>query len=259
VHGADTKVSGVFYAREQVVDTGSGRTVDFGFTHAGGTEPLDFGSKPSGLAAAGADSFRRLAAAFGVTRLVTMNQVHGTDITVVRSTDRPPATCDALITDRSGVALCARVADCVPVLLFDEAHGLVGAVHAGRLGVAAGVVSAAIGVMRRHGATEITGVIGPHVCGGCYEVPADMRTDVAAAVPSCFACTTWGTPSIDLGAGVRAQLDSNGCTIIERSACTVHTEGLHSYRRDGEKSGRMAAVVMWRERSTTREPTETRS
>jgi copper oxidase (laccase) domain-containing protein len=101
--------------------------------------------------------------------------------------------------------------------------------------------------MHRLGAHRLTAVVGPHVCGGCYEVPATMRSAVSDAVPTAFACTTWGTPSVDLGAGGREQLRVAGCDVVDRSACTVHDEGLHSYRRDGARSGRMAAVVVWRE------------
>jgi YfiH family protein len=245
----------MFHTREQIVESRTGHEVDCGFTNstrgperfAGGS--LTFGYPASGDRDTAADSFKWLAAAFGVPRVVMMKQVHGAEVALVRSVEELTRRCDALVTDVPGIALCARTADCVPVLLHDAAQGVVGAVHSGRLGLAAGVVPAAIGAMRELGAAEITGVIGPHICGGCYEVPAAMRDEVAAIVPATFACTTRGTPSLDIGAGVRAQLVDNGCPVVDRSACTMHTAGLHSYRRDGDKSGRMAAVVVWHERS----------
>jgi polyphenol oxidase len=235
----------VFHAREQIADPATGRVVDLGFTRAGPGRPREGTVEFAGptASAAGAD----LAAAFGVPSLVTIRQVHGADVAVVRALDEPVRRCDALVTDKPGLALCVRVADCVPVVVYDLSRGVVGAVHMGRRGMVAGVLPAAVAAMRELGAQRLTAVVGPHVCGGCYEVPAAMRAEVAARVPVGFACTTWGTPSVDIGAGARRQLQLAGCAVVDRSACTVHDDGLHSYRRDGDRSGRMAAVVMWRE------------
>lgn len=236
----------VFHARAQSVDPETGRFVDFGFTRAGPGRPaagtLDFGARPDATASAvSAD----LAAAFGVPSLVTVSQVHGADVAVVREPDRAVRRCDAIVTDVPGLALCVRTADCVPIVVYDLSRGIVAAVHMGRRGMVAGVVPAAVAAMRELGAHRLTAVVGPHVCGGCYEVPATMRAEVAAHVPVGYACTTWGTPSVDIGAGAREQLGLAGCLVVDRSACTVHDEGLHSYRRDGARSGRMAAVVVW--------------
>jgi len=100
--------------------------------------------------------------------------------------------------------------------------------------------------MHELGASSIEAWLGPHVCGGCYEVPAALRDDVAAVVPASYACTTWGTPSLDLGAGVEAQLERVGCIVHNRSRCTFESPDLYSYRRDGKRSGRFAGLVVWR-------------
>ena len=60
----------------------------------------------------------------------------------------------------------------------------------------------------------------PHVCGGCYEVPEQLRADVAAVVPAALATTSWGTPSVDLGAGVHAQLVELDVDVHDESRCT---------------------------------------
>ena len=126
-----------------------------------------------------------------------MHQVHGADVAVVPgagpATAGPP-TCDALVTTDTGVALLARAADCVPVLLGDPDAGVVAAVHSGRHGLAAGVVPAAVARMRDLGARRVTAWVGPHVCGACYEVPEEMRDEVAAAVPEAWSTTRWDTP-----------------------------------------------------------------
>lgn len=195
------------------------------------------------------ENFRRIAAAFGLAeshQVIRMSQVHGRDVHVVAPGDDPNGpvpTADGLVTTRTDVALAARAADCVPILLADPAAGVVGAVHSGRPGLYAGVAPAAVETMRGLGATDVVAVVGPHVCGRCYEVPAELRDEVAERVPVSSAETSWGTPSLDIGAGVRWQLEQAGCRVVDASRCTIEDEDLFSYRRQGQASGRLAGVV----------------
>ena len=189
-----------------------------------------------------------LAATIGRTPFV-MHQVHGADLHVVEEgdvVDDPVLHVDALATTRDDVALLARAADCVPVLLAC-AEGAVAAVHAGRRGLALGVVPLAVARLRSLGATDVTAWIGPHVCGRCYEVPEQMQDEVAALVPTSRSTTSWGTPALDLGAGVRAQLEADGVADVRLvDACTREDDRWPSYRRDGDAALRFAGVV-WRE------------
>lgn len=176
--------------------------------------------------------------------LALMRQVHGADVAVVdgRPAAEPPEA-DALVSRTAGVALVVRAADCVPVLLADVGRGVVAAAHAGRPGLVAGVVPATVAAMHDLGAERITAWVGPHVCGSCYEVPEQMRADVAAVVPEAFAETSWGTPSVDVGAGVVAQLRAAGVDVVDASRCTREDDDLYSYRRQGIDSGRLAGLV----------------
>jgi purine-nucleoside/S-methyl-5'-thioadenosine phosphorylase / adenosine deaminase len=177
--------------------------------------------------------------------LADMRQVHGaTVVTVDGSGDRPDA--DGLVTTSPDVVLLVRVADCVPVLLADPDAGVLGVAHAGRPGLAAGVVPATVARMRELGAAEVTAWVGPHVCGGCYEVPEAMREEVGDVVPAAVATTTWGTPSLDLGAGVRAQLADAGVAVVDLARCTRESADLYSYRRDGAGAGRLGGLVRLR-------------
>jgi polyphenol oxidase len=206
--------------------------VDVAFTDAA----LDLqGPKPGfeeALAKVEADcgvSFARLA------------QVHGDQVLVV---DEPVAgEGDALVTTRRGLGLMVRAADCVPVLLADVDAGVVGAVHAGRIGVSIDVVGRTVERMRSLGGADLHAWVGPHVCGRCYEVPAAMREEVAAVVPQTWAETSWGTPSLDLGAGVAAQLRAREVTLTAVARCTLEDPDLHSHRRDGAAAGRLAGLV----------------
>jgi len=97
--------------------------------------------------------------------------------------------------------------------------------------------------MREAGAARLVAWVGPHVCGGCYEVPEEMRAEVSALVPAAYAETTWGTPALDIGAGVRAQLAATGVEVVDVGGCTREDPLLHSYRRDGAAAGRLAGLV----------------
>ena len=194
-----------------------------------------------------AENRRRLLADFAPGDvLCDLHQVHGADVVLAAPEwpHRPHA--DGIVATTPGVTLLVRAADCVPVLLVAPDEGVIGAAHSGRPGMVAGVVPATVTRMRELGAGRIEGWIGPHVCGRCYEVPEQMRADVAAVVPDSYSETSWGTPSVDLGAGVRAQLEELDVAVNDASRCTRESDDLYSYRRDGERAGRLAAVVRLR-------------
>lgn len=218
----------------------------------------------------------RLATAIGLTddAVRWMRQVHGTKVAVVKGSahgggrdggrDRGrDDSCagggethgehngvDAMVTDRPGIALAVLSADCVPVLLADPAAGVVGVAHAGRVGAASGVLAATLEAMAELGArTEhIEALLGPAVCGGCYEVPAAMRAEVGALLPGSGCRTEAGTPGLDLRAGLRAQLASLGVVRVDTDPrCTMEDPTLYSHRREG-RTGRLASLI-WLDRA----------
>ncbi len=185
---------------------------------------------------------RRLADAIGAP-VAYMDQCHGTAVEVLEAVPSQPPRADALVTARPGLALAALVADCVPVLLADPGAGVVAAVHAGRPGMAAGVVLRALDAMRDLGAREIDAVVGPSVCGRCYEVPAAMREDVAAASPVSAAVSWTGTAALDVASGVVDQLTRGGAEVRWLPGCAREDPTLYSHRRDGT-TGRFAGLVL---------------
>ncbi len=191
------------------------------------------------------------AAGLGGGRFHFMNQVHGNAVAVVpggaaADHGRPAPTADALVS--AGGPLAVMVADCVPIVLVGEGAGngsaapVLGAVHAGRSGLAAGVVPAAVARMRALGATGIAAWIGPSICRDCYEVPEAMRAEVSAVVPAAWCTTADGTPGLDLPAGVRSQLAAEGVAVEYSGGCTREDEQLYSYRRNN-RTGRFAGLV----------------
>ncbi len=124
----------------------------------------------------------------------------------------------------------------MPVLIADAERGLVAAAHAGRPGLVAGVVPAVVAQLRVRGARSMVAWLGPHVCGSCYEVPEAMRAEVAEVSPESFATTSWGTPAVDIAAGVTAQLLADGIEVVDlddAARCTIEDDDLFSYRRQG--------------------------
>jgi len=191
---------------------------------------------------------RRVARACGqgAGQLTWIWQVHGTTVADARGPwpAEPPAA-DAMFTDVPGQVLGVMAADCAPVLLADSRVRIVAAAHAGREGMAAGVVAETVRAMSAAGAdpARMHAVIGPHICGRCYEVPEQMRARVAAMVPGASCVTRKGTPGIDIRAGIEAQLAHAGVrNVTADGRCTAETPALYSYRRDG-RTGRFAGLI----------------
>lgn len=182
-----------------------------------------------------------------VDDVIWMNQVHGNDVAIIENAEQrdtmPPV--DGVVSPTPGLALAVLTADCVPVLLADPVAGVVGAAHAGRPGLLAGVVPATLRAMTSLGAdpSRITARLGPAVCGRCYEVPEEMREVAAEVAPSSHATTSWGTPAIDVRAGVRGQLADLGVFEVTASpVCTLESKDHFSYRRE-RTTGRLASYV----------------
>jgi polyphenol oxidase len=205
------------------------------------------GDDPEALA----ENHRLLMADFAPEdELAELSQVHGSTVAVI-GPEGPSheiqghlhAVADGLVTAEPGVTLMVRAADCVPLLLAADDGAVIGAAHCGRPGLVAGIVPATLAAMRQLGAGPVTAWIGPYVCGRCYEVPEQMRDDVATVEPSSRATTSWGTPAVDVGAGVRAQLERDGVTVVDLARCTRESPDLFSYRRDDRVSGRQAGII----------------
>ena len=198
-----------------------------------------------------------VAAACGLApdRMTWMRQVHGADVGRVpdpgrprpgpRSVTGPAPPRDACFTSVPGLALGVLSADCPAVLLADPEAGIIAAAHSGRPGTALGVVPALVRAMTGAGAdpARTRAVIGPAICGGCYEVPEQMRDAVAAAVPGSGCLTRAGTPGLDLRAGIAGQLAAAGVRQVRiDDRCTAEDRDLYSYRRDG-RTGRFAGLI----------------
>jgi copper oxidase (laccase) domain-containing protein len=163
--------------------------------------------------------------------------VHGaTVVTVTAPGEHAGAEADAAVTRVPGARLAVRTADCVPVVLVGDAG--IGVVHAGWRGLAAGIIQATMAEM---GSVQ-RAVIGPHIRAGCYEFsPADLDEVATALGDGVRGSTTWGTPALDLTAGVRAALGA--IPIDDAGACTACSDLYFSWR--ARKDTARFATIAW--------------
>ncbi|MGQ0733276.1 MAG: peptidoglycan editing factor PgeF [Acidobacteriota bacterium] len=210
------------------------------------------------------DGWAAVAASLGgrLDRLMHVAQVHGATVRVlqqgcvgeVEAARRPEA--DALVADAPGLLLAVQAADCVPVLMADARRGAVAAVHAGWRGTLAGVAPAAIEAMRRAFGTnpaDLVVAIGPSIGAYCYEVGGELLTAFLAAGVTHERGARWfsahpsGRWRLDLWAANADQLREAGVPddqVFVAGLCTkTHANLFDSFRADGVKAGRLAAVI----------------
>jgi YfiH family protein len=165
--------------------------------------------------------------------VAVMQQVHGDQVVVVDAVTKTP-TADALVTSNKEIALAVRVADCLPLLMYSE--NVVAAVHVGRKGLVNKVAENAVNQMRKLGAEEIQGVVGPHICGDCYEVGPELYAQVSADHPA----TAAKNNHLNLYAGLVEQLV--GVSLTNLNLCTKELPDYFSYRGNAE-IGRQVGVI----------------
>jgi len=178
----------------------------------------------------------------GIVALLGMEQVHGTEVVFVGAP--PPGRagfvkapgCDGLATDVRNLGLMALAADCVPIAIAGP--GIVGVVHAGWRGIAAGVVDNAVGSLVARSTGPLEAAIGPSARGCCYEVSADVLAALGLDDPR-------GRALIDLQQQVAKRLEDLRVAVVGRvERCTICDPALFSHRAGGPRTGRQG-VIAW--------------
>lgn len=191
--------------------------------------------------------------------LNVLKQIHSSRVVVVEEGGGANTLeGDAMVTAQPGQAIGVTTADCVPVLLFDPVTRTAGAVHAGRAGTGLGIVPEAIRKMTDQFGVQPANLkvaLGPSIGPCCYEVGEDCLTLFQEMHPE---WRDWVKPHaagkvlLDLWAANRDQALGAGVPgerISLSGECTAcHVERWYSYRREGQKAGRMLTVIMLDER-----------
>jgi YfiH family protein len=201
------------------------------------------------------DAFEWLEHGFGTRQanpdpenLATLHQIHS-DL-VVRAGGEPGriGEGDALVTDRPGLRVGVRTADCLPILLVDPERRAIAAVHAGWRGTLLGVAVRAVETMNRlfgSRAGSLWAAIGPGIRGCCYEVGPEVALQFRNIFPERDDLD--GKTRLDLAAANRRLLTWVGLSPerIDCGAPCTFCAGreFHSWRRDRESAGRMLSVA----------------
>lgn len=236
-HGFTTRVGGI--------SQGVFSTLNFG-------NPMDLPPSERDPGENIAQNFRRVLEELGVASRVVaqVHQVHGgRAVEASEGEAKPDTRADAIVTADPAIMAAVRVADCAPVLLACESGKLVAAVHAGWRGVIAGVLPAAMDLLRSRGAARVVACVGPCLSVGNFEV----GEEVVRAFRDCFGP---GTPHVRTGAregkwmldikqALGEQARTAGAAAVEvLQHCTYADEAsFFSHRRDRGVTGRMVGLI----------------
>ncbi len=169
-----------------------------------------------------------------------MEQIHSDRIVEVDHLSNIDPICDGLITTTPGISLAVMVADCIPLLLISKS--VVAAVHVGRAGLVNNIALKTLHRMKVLGAIDVKAILGPSICGSCYEVPIQMQVEVGAKFPTALAKTRSGSPSLNLSGALMTELVEHGVDCEVSPICTMENELYFSHRRD-KPTGRFAGVI----------------
>ncbi len=214
-------------------------------------------------------NFIRFGDAIGIpaSEMVLTQQTHTTNLRYCTEQDRGKGVLcerdyhdvDGLYTDREHVALVISFADCVPVFLTDPVHRVIAAVHSGWRGTVGRISTEMVGLMAERFGTDpadITALIGPSICAGCYEVdePVVERFREVYSERDCDmifyqteAQQGSGHYQLDLWQANRLNLEAAGVTsehIEMTNLCTCcNPQLIFSHRATGGRRGVTVGVI----------------
>lgn len=176
-----------------------------------------------------------------------LKQVHGTGVHVAGAPSSSPPEADACISRTPGAACVVLTADCLPLLLCDEAGTVVGAAHAGWRGLCAGVIERTVEAMGAPG-ERLLAWLGPAIGPTAFEVGEDVREAFMRVDPAAAKAFTPGAAAgkwlVDIYLLARQRLARAGVTrVFGGGACTYSDNArFFSYRRD-RATGRLASLI----------------
>ncbi|MDO8494600.1 MAG: peptidoglycan editing factor PgeF [Deltaproteobacteria bacterium] len=185
-------------------------------------------------------------------------QIHGKTVHLLKSgkSFNSKLEGDAFITDEPGVICWVRSADCVPILLADRTHHVIGAIHSGWRGTAEKIILEVLSQMEKKWQTspeDLTIAIGPAIGGHCYQIGADVQQvfEQARLYPVLWMEEAWaGRWYLDLAFANLELLAEAGVPreqIYLSLACTAcDLDKFHSYRKEGGKKGEQVSFIVKR-------------
>lgn len=177
--------------------------------------------------------------------LVYMNQIHSANIIVVdENSPKLVDNCDSIITRSKNLPLMVMVADCIPILMFDDKQGIIAAIHAGRNSTFLEISKKTAEVFIEKFSSnpeDIRVILGASIQKCCYEVSDELSKIVENSFGKEFVENNY----IDLQGINKKQLNDLGIKNIEISnICTkCGDKSYFSYRKD-KKTGRFAGIII---------------
>lgn len=246
-HGFSTRLGGV--------STGIFSTMNFG------SESSSYNDEPANIE----ENYRRIANSIGVdvNSIVVSKQVHKTKIRLVEETDcgkglfipRDYDEIDGLITNKPNITLVTKYADCVPLFFVDTKNKAIGLTHSGWRGTVLKIGKITVEEMQvafGSNPEDITAVIGPSICGVCFEIGEEVAVEFMSAFPDFeqdhiliskpnqkFQCDLWAANrAVLLAAGLKPE------NITVSGVCTsCNSDLLFSHRKTQGKRGSLAAFL----------------
>ena len=182
--------NGVVFRTADILSSPHAFSTRLGGVSAGRLSSLNLSVRRGDSAENVRENWRRLGEAAGMdlTEVVYARQIHSRIVPIVTRADAqnpwlaPHLECDGFVTAEPGLPVAIFVADCIPVLLEDLAHGVVAAVHCGWRGSVQDILGAALSQMRSLGARpeDVSAAIGPGIGACCFEVGPEVAEGVDA-------------------------------------------------------------------------------
>ena len=185
---------------------------------------------------------------FRLPEVLTIRQVHGKRIVVAtRNAARRVVLEDAdgILTDRRGLAIAVRTADCLSVFLYDPQHEVIGLVHAGWRGTQQQISAQAVALMRKQwdsNPKDLLVAFGPAIRSCCYRVGASFLEHFPKETVKRKQGYFFDLPEANKNQLVGAGVDA--ANIADCSVCTCCDVMCFSYRRQRESAGRMISIMM---------------
>ncbi len=182
-------------------------------------------------------------------RIIVPQQIHGSECLTIKKGDPPKRKYvgDAILTDRKDILLTISVADCLPAFLVEPRRKVAGLVHAGWRGTLMGIAKESVRKAKREfgcDPEDITLLFGPAIQRCCYEISEGIAV---LFDEDCLLRMPGQRPRLDLISANLKQFLSCGVKrkkIFVADECTCcNKEMFHSFRRDGDKAGRMIAFL----------------
>ncbi len=181
---------------------------------------------------------------FNINNMRYMEQTHGDNVYII--TKNSPlciSDCDAIITNEANIPLMVMVADCIPILMFDNKKGVIAAIHAGRNSTFLKIVpKTALIMMEKFDckANDIKAIFGPSIHKCCYEVNEELRNIVRSSFGKEFIVGQ----NIDLQGINEMLLNKIGINNVERTEiCTFCSSKKYFSYRLNKNCGRFAGII----------------